>query len=63
MWLPGTVARDAGPLRDYRRACLDNKEVGAGGHRHSDHWHALMFKLTPAGAGKDVYVEKPLSLR
>jgi predicted dehydrogenase len=44
---------------DFRRV-LDNKDVDAVTIAAPDHWHALMT-IWACQAGKDVYVEKPIS--
>jgi predicted dehydrogenase len=57
------VAACGGRARGYRdfRRLLDDREIQAVVISTPDHWHALMTMMACA-AGKDVYVEKPLSL-
>ncbi len=46
--------------KEYKKL-LEDKDVDAAVICTPDHWHALMF-IDACNAGKDVYVEKPLSL-
>lgn len=53
---PGEVAR----YKDFRRV-LDRKDIDAVVIATPDHWHAIQT-IMACQAGKDVYVEKPLSV-
>ena len=60
----GVAAAGNGPrVRSYRdfRRLLDDRAVQAVVVSTPDHWHALMTMMACA-AGKDVYVEKPMTL-
>jgi len=50
----------AKPYKDFRRL-LDDKDLQAVVVSTPDHWHAMMTIMACA-AGKDVYVEKPMTL-
>lgn len=53
------IAPDATEYRDYRRL-LDNKDIDGVIIGSPDHWHVPMV-IDAVKAGKDVYVEKPLT--
>jgi predicted dehydrogenase len=54
-----TAGNGPGRFPDFRRM-LDQRDIDAIVVSTPDHWHALMTILA-CGAGKDVYVEKPLT--
>ncbi len=61
--VPSKMPDFGGPVdrhKDFRRI-LDNKEIDAVVIATPDHWHAVQT-IMACDAGKDVYIEKPLSL-
>ena len=62
-YLDAAKKKVGGHARTYHdfRELLDQKDIDAVVIATPDHWHALLF-VHACRAGKDVYVEKPLSL-
>ena len=55
-----TIEGDVARVKDFR-AVLDRKDIDAVVIATPDHWHAIQM-IAACRAGKDVYVEKPLSM-
>ena len=62
-YLPAAKAKVGGGASDFDdyRKLLEDKSLDAAVIATPDHWHAMQF-VDACKAGKDVYVEKPLSL-
>jgi predicted dehydrogenase len=54
------IAGDVARVKDFR-VLLDRKDIDAVVIATPDHWHAIQM-IAACRAGKDVYVEKPLSM-
>ncbi len=54
------IEEDVARVKDFR-AVLDHKDIDAVVIATPDHWHAIQM-IAACQAGKDVYVEKPLSM-
>src|SRR3989339_743374 len=55
-----TLGKDITHYKDFRKM-LERKDIDAVVIVTPDHWHAIQFVMS-ASAGKDIYVEKPLSI-